>query len=188
MSWFVSILFLPAFIGLLIRVGLATSLDQRFIALGAVMLCLEQSRMAAVDLHHVAQAKVQIQDCRLDRFHWVTLSTISIELIGFYAAVRWLGWGSLIVLASQVWFHLLAGIELQPDIDPPFQIRGIRQRLPVLAADVIALGLMGLWIAQSAALVAATLLFSITTTYGLVKYGLPLLRSPMRSDITDQSS
>lgn len=188
MFWCISGLFVPACFGLLFKVGLASSLDERLVALGAVILCLEQSRMAAVDLRYVTQVKAQLNDPRLDRFRWVTLSTIVIELIGFYLALHWLGWGAFIVLVSQVWFHLLANIELQPEQDPPFYVRGISQRWSVLAADVIAIGLISLWIARVAALMAALLLFTITTLYGVVKYGLPLVKLSMQPNAGDQSN
>ncbi len=47
-------------------------------------MCMEQARMAAVDLVEIAQFQEKTSDPRLDRFFIVTVSTIVLELSGFY--------------------------------------------------------------------------------------------------------
>jgi len=73
--------------------------------------------MAAVDLAEIAQFQQKTSDPRLDRFFMVTISTIVLELSGFYVAALWIGWGALIVLVSQIWFQCLAKIQLQPSTE-----------------------------------------------------------------------
>lgn len=137
------------------------------------MLCLEQAHMAITDLQQIAAAQQQVQDQRLDQFRWVTQSTIAIELVGFYIAGIWLGWGAFTVLLSQVWFNLLAQIRLQPGAPEPIQLRGLSDRLPVLVADGVGLLLAGFWMAQIVPLVAAALLLTIVLLYGWFKYIQP---------------
>lgn len=134
--------------------------------------------MAAVDLWQIKVVRQQISDPQLERFHSVTLSTIFIELIGFYTGVLWIGWGALIVLLSQIWFNLLAGIQLHPEGSSPMQPCGRADRLPVLVADGVGLGLVSLWIAGIASLWVAALLLGIVLVYGWVKYLQPRLKSP----------
>ncbi|MEM8543449.1 MAG: hypothetical protein AAGF66_05590 [Cyanobacteria bacterium P01_H01_bin.119] len=178
--WWMTGFFFPAGAGLLIQGLLAQTWDSRLIGLAAVVLCAEQGRMAAVDLNNITALRRQTVDVRLDRFQWVMISTIVVELVGFYVALVWLGWGALIVLASQVWFHSLVKVELQPQKDPPYYGRAIAQRLPVLMADGIALMLIGLWMVRIMPLVAAIALFTIVALYGVVKYSpaISLSRDP----------
>ena len=49
-------------------------------------------------------------------------------------AALWIGWGALIVLVSQIWFHCLAKIQLQPSTEKIID-HGIVPRLPILLAD-----------------------------------------------------
>ncbi|MBD2260329.1 hypothetical protein H6G13_22400 [Pseudanabaena sp. FACHB-2040] len=177
----IGLLFLPAALGLFRQVmrGLGwsqgASLDWPLgiLALGTLLICLEQAHMAIADLQQIEATQQQVQDRRLNRFHWVTLSTIAIELAGFYAASIWIGWGALIVLLSQVWFNLLARIQLQPGTTKPVRSCGVAQRLPVLLADGVSLLLIGLWIAQVAPIWNAVLLLAIVLLYGWVKYIQP---------------
>lgn len=179
-------LFLPAALGLLGQAIWALGLTGSGRAKGAVavlaiatfLICLEQARMAAVDLWQIEAVRPQRQDSQLNRFSLVTRSTIAIELVGFYVAVLWVGWGALIVLLSQLWFNLLAEIQLQPAAPAPVQPRRWADRLSVLAADGVGLGLVSLWIAGVAPLYNAALLLGIVLVYGWVKYLQPQLKSP----------
>ncbi len=51
-------------------------------------MCMEQARMAAVDLGEIAQFQQKTSDPRLDRFFIVIISTIVLELSGFYLECR----------------------------------------------------------------------------------------------------
>ncbi|MBE5227783.1 MAG: PEP-CTERM sorting domain-containing protein [Microcystis aeruginosa PMC 728.11] len=127
-------LFFPASLGIISQIFPPENLSAAILALGTLGMCMEQARMAAVDLVEIAQFQEKISDPRLDRFFIVTISTIVLKLSGFYLAVLWIGWGALIVLVSQIWFHCLAKIQLQPTTEKIIDY-GIVPRLPILLAD-----------------------------------------------------
>lgn len=150
-------------------------LSSQLLALALLLLCIDQARMAVVDLENVKQVKQQVPDPRLNNFYRVTISTIVVELLGFYGSYLWLGWGAVLVLLSQVWFNLLAGIQLQPAEENPIQAWGIPERSIVLIADGIGLILVSLWILQIAPLWMASGLLMMVVIYGWVKYAPTLL-------------
>ncbi|MGI0490733.1 hypothetical protein ACN4EG_02890 [Alkalinema pantanalense CENA528] len=172
----VNVLFLPAIVGLGWQTIAAVNWATRGVIIALLLLCGDQCRMAIVDLENVALvkdltlAKKLTQDARLSRFYGVTIATIVIELLGFYSAIGWLGWGAAIVLLSQVGFNLLAGIQLQPQESAPIVPWGIRDRLPVLIADALGLGLVGCWVAGIQPLAMALGLLTMVLIYGVVKY------------------
>lgn len=184
-----SLLFLPAILGISAEFWIGTEgchwlsskycaspgtgWAVRLLALGTLLICLEQAHMAIADLQQIQSTRQQLQDPRLDHLQVVTLSTIAIELAGFYVSVLWLGWGALIVLLSQAWFNLLASIQIQPSPVPSIQPWGLCDRISVLAADGVGLLLVILWINQTAAFSSATLLLAIVLIYGWVKYLQP---------------
>ena len=92
------LLFFPASLGIISQIFSPENLSAAILALGILGMCMEQARMAAVDLAEIAQFQQKISDPRLDRFFIVTISTIVLKLSGFYLAVLWIGWGALIVL------------------------------------------------------------------------------------------
>jgi hypothetical protein len=106
----------------------------------------------------------------LQRFTWVTGTTIGLELAGFYLCWVWLGWGSAVVLLSQLWFNLLAGVQLVPESDPPIQPWGIGDRAIVLAADSLGLGLACLYARNIQPLATAIGLLAMVLLYVLIKY------------------
>ena len=140
--------------------------------------------MAIADLLQIEATQRQVQDQRLDRFRWVTQSTIAIELVGFYIAGGWLGWGAFTVLLSQAWFNLLAQIRLHPEAPEPIQVRSLADRLPVLIADGVGLLLASFWIAQIAPLVNAALLLTIVLLYGWFKYIRPAKLQTLKTSNT----
>ncbi|MDX2098704.1 MAG: hypothetical protein SFW36_13085 [Leptolyngbyaceae cyanobacterium bins.59] len=171
----ITLLFLPALIGIGRQVIWGNAWSYKLLALGLVLLCIEQTYMAIVDLQQISEVKQQVQDEQLRRFFWVTVSTIALELTGFYLAMRSLGWGAVLVLVSLVWFNALATIKLQPSNPEPIQQRKFLERLPVLIADVVGLMLVALWIAKIGPLWAASILLGMLLHYGLLKYALPIL-------------
>lgn len=172
-AWIMFLLFFPACLGLLGQVIRGDQLSDQFLAIAIFLLCVDQARMAVVDLEQIAQVKQQTQDSRLARFYRATLSTIALELLGFYSAAVWLGWGAIAVLFSLVWFNLVAGIQLHPGQKVAVQTWGIPERLPVLCADGIGLVLMGLWMARIAPLTIAIGLLGLVVAYGWMKYAVP---------------
>jgi hypothetical protein len=142
------------------------------LALALLLLGIDQTRMAIVDHRNIQAVKGQLaaSDSRLCRFQWVTYSTIALEILGFGLAFRSLGWGTAIVLLSQVWFNLLAGVQLEPESETLIQDFGIGDRVLILVADGVGLLLTGLWIAGIAPLGMAIGLLAMVVIYGLIKY------------------
>ena len=164
------LLFFPASLAIMRQIFVSVDLSFSILALGTFAMCLEQARMAAVDLQQIDHFQEKINDFRLDNFFMVTISTIVLELVGFYLAAFCLGWGALIVLISQIWFHCLAKIQLQPTTDKIIDY-GIMPRLPVLFADGIGIMFVVLWLEKIAPLIMATTLTAMLLIYGGIKYG-----------------
>lgn len=143
-------------------------LDSLCIALALTFLCVDQWRMALVDLNNICQ--VNQNDQRIKRFRLVTVLTISIELMGFYLAWIQLGAGTVLVLISQLFFNTAAKIQLYPDSVESIQPFGLKERSPVLIANTVALGLVTLWQADQFRSVTAALLLGMVVTYLAIKY------------------
>lgn len=182
-------LFLPASLGLVRQILNGEGLALQLLAIAFLLFSLEQTRMAIVDLEQIAAVRQQVQNeqaqneqaqnemvqgDRLKLFYRVTVSTIALELLGFYTAAIWLGWGAVLVLLSQVWFNCLANIQLHPNSRSPIQPWGISQRIPVLVADGIGLILVGLWMTNISALWMASGILGLAIVFGVVKYLVPL--------------
>jgi hypothetical protein len=163
------LLFFPASFGIMRQIFVPEDLSSLIIALGTFCICVDQARMAEVDLRQIAQFQEKIADDRLKRFFAVTITTIILELLGFYLAAFWLGWGVWLVLVSQIWFHCLAAIQLQPTTNQIIA-HSISQRLPVLLTDGIGIILVFFWSAKIAPLAMAVTLTTMVLIYGWVKY------------------
>lgn len=173
-SSIIFLLFFPACLGVLKQVIWGSQLTQQMLALGTLLFCIEQSRMAVKDLQQIYDAKKQIKDARLDTFYQVTAITIIIELIGFYISSFLWGWGSIIILISQVWFNLFASIKIQYSPKISIQAWKMTDRLPVLIADIVGLVLVSLWMLQIGSEWIAWGLFGMVVVYGSVKLILRL--------------
>ncbi|MEO1401980.1 MAG: hypothetical protein AAFV72_12130 [Cyanobacteria bacterium J06635_1] len=170
--------FLPAATGLLWHCLSTPGLTVRLLNLAFFLLCLEQARMAAVDLRHIELADQVTPNRPLRRFRAVTLTTIGLELLGFYIAVVWLTGGAVWVLVSLIFFNSFATVQIAPGgtVEP----RPLSDRLPVLVADGISLLLVGLWHLQIAPLIVSFTLVALIALYGGIKYG-PLVFSHLRA-------
>lgn len=173
-SAIIFLLFFPACLGLLKQIIWGSELTQQMLALGTLLFCIEQSRMAVKDLQQIYDAKKQIKDIRLDTFYQVTAITIIIEIIGFYISSFLWGWGSIIILISQVWFNLFASIKIQYSPKISIQAWKVTDRLPVLIADIVGLVLVSLWMLQIGSEWIAWGLFGMVVVYGSVKLILRL--------------
>ncbi|MGB3787319.1 MAG: hypothetical protein WA949_04865 [Phormidesmis sp.] len=142
---FVPLLFAPAGIGLVLQAVYPETPAQQLLALALALFCPELARMAKVDLDNVAATMQQVEDARLSRFLFVVVSTIVLELLGFYSALISLSVGALVIVGSQLWFNLLAELQLQPGQTPAVVSFGISRRMPVLLANMIGLLLLSLW-------------------------------------------
>ena len=147
------------------------SLDHLAIALALICLCVDQGRMALIDLSNIRQ--ITLSDGRVNQFLGVTLITITIELVGFYLAWQWLAAGTVVVLGSQLFFNTAAKIQLYPNSLEPIQPMGLKERSPVLMANTVALGLVSLWQAGLFCQLTSALLLLMVLTYLSLKY-LPI--------------
>ena len=180
-SWrsLVPVLFLPAGLGLLIEIFAAATTAERVLAAAIALFCPELARMAWVDLSNVAavtqqteqvaeQMAEQPRDSRLNRFHAVVISTIVLEITGFYLAMLSLPGGAIAVIFSQIWFNLLADIQLYPGQTPAIVPFGRADRRAVLIANGIGLGLLGLWFWQEIRIWLASGLFLLIIIFLLI--------------------
>ncbi|MBE9063398.1 hypothetical protein [cf. Phormidesmis sp. LEGE 11477] len=153
---FVPLLFIPAGARLLWQAVYGEAAAQRLLALALMLFCLELANMAKVDLDNISltlkRALQQAEDDQLSSFLFVVSSTIVLELIGFYAALVSLPIGAIVIVCSQLWFNLLAKLQLQPGQTPAVISFGLLQRLPVLLANGAGLGLLSLWFVPNSAL------------------------------------
>ncbi|MEO1636571.1 MAG: hypothetical protein AAFS04_15985 [Cyanobacteria bacterium J06631_9] len=183
----VPFLFLPAGLGLLAEIFQAPTVPEKIVTFALALFCLELARMAFVDLENVASvagaANDLLADARLSHFRIIVISTIALEIVGFCLAALFvpfsqpllLPFGAIVIISSQLWFNLLAGIQLWPTEVPAIQPWGIRQRLPVLIANVIGLGLLGLWVISEIRLWLALGLAMLIILFLLIKYAIPAL-------------
>ncbi len=168
------ILFAGSGAGLLMQILTVSTLSHRLLAIAVLLMGIDQARMAIVDLTnvHVLRDSPKITNpSRLEHFYRITLSTIALELVGFYVSTQWLGWGCVIVLLSQLWFNTLANVQLTPAADTVIQDFGISTRAPVLLANCVATIPVILFIFDIFPLVMAIVLFSMVCLYAIVKYG-----------------
>jgi hypothetical protein len=164
------ILFLPAILILVVSVISSSDLSSKLLAIALTLLCLDQMRMAIVDLQNIRAILGLKSDDRLTWFYRVTLVTIAVELFGFYLAGGYLGGGTIVVLLSQIGFNLFAGVQLEPLADQPIVTWTWRDRLVVLIADAVGIGLVSFWLAKMAMLGMSIGLLLMVLIYGVVKY------------------
>ncbi len=142
---FVPLFFAPAGIGLIWQAVYHETVAQQLLALALALFCPELARMAKVDLDNVAATMQQVEDARLYRFLSVVNSTIVLELLGFYTALVSLPAGAVAIVCSQLWFNLLAELQLQPGQTPAVVSFGLSSRIPVLLANIVGLFFLSLW-------------------------------------------
>jgi hypothetical protein len=169
-SQIIFLFFFPAGLGILGQVIWGTELTHQLLALGTFLFCLEQARMAVKDLQQIDDAKKKLSDSRLEFFFQITITTILIEVLGFYLSSVWFGWGAILILISQVWFNLFANLKI--DIYPEISLKTwkITERLAVLIADICGLFLVILWMKGIASDLIAWGLFGMVILYGGVKF------------------
>ena len=146
---FVPLFFIPAEAGLLWQALYSETLAQRLLALALALFCLELAKMAKEDLDNIFETLQQTEDTRLHFFLFVVCSTIVLELIGFYTALAALPIGALAIVCSQLWFNLLAKLQLEPKQTPAVISFGLSQRVPILLANGVGIGLLCLWFVPS---------------------------------------
>jgi hypothetical protein len=117
------------------------------------------------------------EDSRLNRFYKVTTSTIVLEIVGFYLALLSLQWGALLIILSQIWFNLLAAVQLHAKETPAVVSFGIADRQAVLVANAIGFGLLCSWPIEAARTWLASGLLVLIVLFLIMKYGVVGLRS-----------
>lgn len=140
------------------------------IAVALILICIDQGRMAWVDLHNIYQ--VSLADRRVVLFYGITLVTIAIELIGFYLVWQHLVLGMVIFLVSQLFFNTAANIQLHPHSHEPIRPFPMQARWPVLVANGIALSLITLWQANHLRQLTSALWLGMVVIYLVVKYSV----------------
>lgn len=162
--------FFPACLGILAQMFRGHTLSYQLLAVGFVLLAIDQARMAVIDLDQIALVRSQVEDKRLLKLYYLTLFTIFLELIGFYLAWWRLGWGIEIVLLSQVIFNVLATIQLQPSQESPIAARSWQTRSQILVGNVLAMVLVGLWMREIAPMTITLAAWGIAIAYILGKF------------------
>lgn len=170
--WLIFGLFFPACLILLGQVIWSAAIAQQILALALLLLCIEQSRAATLDLEAVLLLQEHVEDPRLPHFYRLVIVTIVLELCGFYGAWIGLGFGGLLVLFSQIGFHGLAQIRLEtePQLILPW---GLAQRSLILCANSCGVILLALWIEGIAPVTIATILLGLVILYEGLKYFSP---------------
>lgn len=140
------------------------------IAVALALVCVDQGRMAWVDLRNIHQ--LSLADDRVVGFTIVTAITIVWELIGFYLAWQYLVLGMVVMLASQLFFNTVAQIQLYPQSLEPIRPFPFQARWPVLLANAVALGLIALWQADHWRQLTSGLWLAMVVIYLIAKYCL----------------
>lgn len=110
-------------------------------------------------------------DKQITRFRRVVISTIVLEATGFYLAWRSLPVGAIVIIFSQLWFNLLAGVQIHPAAQPPVVPFPLSRRKAVLVANAIALSLLCLWPISAIRQIIAIGLLTLISIFLIVKYG-----------------
>lgn len=126
------------------------------------------------DIRSLALETKTKESAFLNQFFRIVVSTIALELAGFYAALLSPPLGALIVIFSQLWFNLLAGVQLFPHQSPAIVPFGPRQRVDVLAANSVAIFLLCLWPIAVMKLSVGIGLLMLITLFLVLKY-VPLV-------------
>ena len=177
MKWLTG-LYAPAIMLVLWQAIVQPSLDQKLLAIAIFLLSLDLLKMAIFDLEQVAKVRSMLEskagsinsnESRLDRFFWVTIGTVVLELMGLYLAPISLSDSAIVILFSQVGFNLLTQVQLMPEMVDKIQPWGIRDRAVVLTADCLGIGLVALGQRGYWPIGTSVGLLMMVVIYGLIK-------------------
>ena len=191
-------LFIPAGVGLLVQSALYPSAAQTILAIALAMFCPEIARMAWIDLQNIEtiaastdalsidkvpnpsaatkqkasdnSAEPSLATQQLRKFHAVVVSTIALEATGFYLSLLSLPLGALIIILSQLWFNLLANVQLYPARSIPIVPYSIADRKVLIAVNTLTTVLLCLWPIASTRLALSLTLLTLASLYLLIKY------------------
>ncbi|MEL6554469.1 MAG: hypothetical protein AAFQ63_13515 [Cyanobacteria bacterium J06621_11] len=182
---FIFMLFFPAGLGLSIQLLQVKTHAERLLALSLLIFCLELAHMAWVDFKTIQTVSQASEDSRLKLFFKVVFSTVVLEVFGFYGALVSLRWGGIVVIASQLWFNLLAKVQLWPGKTPAVEAFGISQRLPVLVANSLSVVLLLFWAIPENRIWLSMALLILIISFLFIKY--IVLRDQSSIGQTDQA-
>lgn len=177
---FIPLLFVPAGLLLLVKTVTVHTIAERLIVIALALFCPETAYMAYVDLKNILTVSNQLsnqlieegtEDPRLGLFYKVAASTIVLEATGLYTALLFPQAGAVVVIASQVWFNLLAKVQLSPSEVPAITSFGIYERRPVLIANAVGLSLLLLWPIDAIRVWLAAGLLFLVILFLIIKYG-----------------
>ncbi|MGI0480460.1 hypothetical protein ACN4EE_06685 [Geminocystis sp. CENA526] len=171
LKFIIILLFLPSGFGLLWHSFSINNLSEQLISFAFFVFCLEQAKMAFIDVKPCIFRldNVQNSNLNLSYFFIVVIITIVIELFGFYFALFNVGWGAIFVLISQIWFNCFAQVKINEIDNQPIQYY-FSDKIIVLGADFLCLLLMGLWIMNIYPLTIAFVMLFLTVSFIGVKY------------------
>ena len=165
---FIFVLFFPAGLGLAFQCLHLQTNAERLLALALLIFCPELAHMVWVDFKNIQAVSQVSEDSRLSLFYKIVFSTFVLELLGFYTSFVSLHWGGIIIIASQLWFNLLAKVQLWPCKTPAVEAFGIAERWPVLAANGLGVVVLLFWpVAEVRLWLSLTLLFLVLGFLGL---------------------
>ncbi|HAC66139.1 MAG TPA: hypothetical protein DCF68_22055 [Cyanothece sp. UBA12306] len=169
-SLLLSLVFFPGALGIIVNLVTQEFWADKLLAFSLFLFCLEQCKMAILDLRQIREVKRYIKEPRLDNFTRITIITIIVEVIGFYVCSFSLYWGGIIIMTSLILFNLLADIQLETIDKTTLKNLGIIQKLPLLIADILGLILVTLAMLGIASLAINSVLLIMVITYGCLKY------------------
>ena len=147
----------------------------KILCLTISIMCLEQGRMAIVDLKKIKISKKYLKNPQLDNFLIVTSITIATELLGVYLVSFSQDWSIIIILISLIFFNSFAKVNILTSRKILIEYYGVSQRIFVLAANYFGLGIATLKIFGFFPEVMSVILFSMTSIYIVIKYSSNLL-------------
>ncbi|NCO75997.1 MAG: hypothetical protein GW795_05575 [Cyanobacteria bacterium] len=170
------LLFFPVGLGLLWQSFNLNILPDQLISFTFFLFSIEQARMAVIDLQSYYLTKKETENKVLFQFFLVILTTIIIELCGFYWALFSVGWGAFLVIVSQIWFNFFAPLRVVETSNILLQNYNFTEKIAVLFADSIPLFLMILWLINVYPLTISLAILAITLTFVCVKYGTFIMK------------
>ncbi len=162
--------FFIAGLGLLYQIIFNQNLSSKLIAIGFFFICIDQARMAVIDLKNFSIVEKYLENENLTNFYKLTIITIIIELFGFYLAAFSIGIGAIFVLLSQIYFNSLVTIELHTNQEIQVKQKNQQDKILMLIIDSLGLMLISLWLLNIYPLLISLILLIIVISYEIVKY------------------
>ena len=170
--------------GLVVKIGQHGSVAERLMAIALLLFAADLARMALVDIRNFNSVRDCLASERLSHqsanpsvdasqllgFGRSLGVTIALELVGLVVSWGWVGLGTSIVMCSQIVFNLSVNVSMQPYAQPAVRPWPISERIDVLLADTVALGLAISWMVVGQLLGLAIALLAMVTVYLAIKY------------------